>query len=110
MDLVCEAAGCAAKRRYQLSALKVSLYSHGICTVSFFCLVCHELSEFTVADDIAASLDNAGVATELIETPGEILEWPVGSVPPIRQFDVEVFERSSLRHLNDCFRRELSRG
>jgi hypothetical protein len=107
-ELQCDA--CKVKRTYRTSGLRVTLYDHGVCTVSFFCLSCRELTEFEVPDKVAVALDKAGVPTTIVHVPGEVLEWPAKDVLPIQEFDAEVLERSSLSHVSECFRRELLYG
>lgn len=105
--LLCHSPDCGAERTYKLTALRVSLYSHGVCAASFFCLSCKEMTEFILSDEAAMALDAAGAATTIVHTPAEVTEWPAGQVPAIQEFDVGILERSSLRHFNECAWREL---
>ena len=106
-DFTCQAGGCNAYHQYEVTQVAVSLYTHGICTLTFTCLTCGQRSEFAVPDRVALMLDEMGAPTTIIHTPDEVLEWPAREVPRLTQHDAEVFERSSLRHLEECRRREL---
>jgi hypothetical protein len=103
----CQARGCGRNHPYPLGMVAVSLYTHGVCTVAFTCHSCGERSEFPIPDNAAILLDERGAPTTIVHTPDEVLEWPAPAVAPITTHDVEVFERSSLRHLEECRRREL---
>jgi hypothetical protein len=106
-NFTCMADACGAWHQYEVKQIAVSLYTHGICTLAFTCLTCGERSEFAVFDRVAIMLDEMGAPTTIVHTPDEVLEWPAREVPRLTQHDAEVFERSSLRHLEECRRREL---
>lgn len=105
--MICQAPDCDAQCHYPPTAVKVSLYTHGVCSLSFVCKTCGETSEVTIPDRLAIALDAQGCPTTIVHTPDEVLEWPRIEVPAIDSFDVAVFERSSHAHFEECVRREL---
>lgn len=98
---------CSAKHSYLIAEINVRLYTHGVCALAFICRSCRQRTEFAVPDRVALLLDERGAPTTIVRTPDEVLEWPAPAVPPLTTHDVEVLERSSLRHLEECRLREL---
>lgn len=107
LPLTCLGPDCQAQRLYRYDAVHLYLYTHGVCTIAFFCLSCKEQSEFAIPDTAAIDLDSKGVPSTIVHTPAEILEWPQVNVPPIQEYDVGIWERTSLSHFHDCVVREL---
>lgn len=107
--LRCQNPECRVQAAYQSSALRISLYTHGVCTISFFCPSCMEQSEFPVPDRVAIELDRQGVAATVVHTPQEVLERPGPEVPPLAEAEAGLFERSSLEYFNERVYRELLR-
>jgi hypothetical protein len=98
---------CSAVRSYVWKSMRVSLYGHGVCTVSFTCTACGRDTEVEVPDQVAIDLDRKGVPTTVVPVPEEVFERPAAEVPAIQAFDVELLERSSIEHFNERFRVEL---
>lgn len=107
VTLSCMNDDCGERNHYAVQNVRVLLYNHGVCALSFTCPKCGERTEFGVPDSVALQLDRSGAPTTVVKVPEEVFEWPEPGVPPITESDAGIMERSTQAHFEDCVRREL---
>ena len=100
---------CRARNEYLPSGLALTLYTHGVVVMRFFCLSCRELNAQQVADEVAEHLGDAGVASTIVVTPDEVLEWPPLDLPAICETDCRQLERLTTDVFNRWMEHEAQR-
>lgn len=95
---VCDYCGNGAV--YRPSGISMTLYTHGVIVMEFFCVVCRLENHRVINVDLGQHLELVGVVTTIVHTPGELLEHPPADAPPIGAEDVDRIESMSLDVFN----------
>lgn len=97
---------CGTGAVYKPSAIRLTLYTHGVVVMEFFCIMCRLENHRIIDVDLGQHLELAGVVTTIVHTPGELLEHPPEGSPPVTDLDVDRIESMSL----DVFNRLMEAG
>jgi hypothetical protein len=105
-------AACAACR--ETSSLRLpqschlTLYTHGVMALRFFCLHCRELTSARISDvDFARRLTETGVATTIVRVPEEMFEHPPEGTRNVTEVECRYWESVPLQSVNEARAREL---
>lgn len=93
---------CALLGDMRPGAGRITLYSHGVVSLEFFCVHCHEYNRTPIHAGLAEALTDIGVPTDVVAVPAEMYEHPLeGAARPIATIECAHLERYSL----DLFQR-----
>ena len=89
-------------------ACRLTLYTHGLMILRFFCLHCHELVTVPLKSvDFAQAMSDAGVPTDVVRVPDEVLEHPSPDKLPINVQECRYLENVPLSYFQAQTIREL---
>jgi hypothetical protein len=105
ITVVCD--HCGAGAVYKPSAIAVTIYTHGVIVMEFFCVKCREENRRVIGMDLAEHLALVGVQATVVRTPLELMEHPSPDTPPITEVEVELFADRGLETFNRLLRFEV---
>lgn len=106
--MILECSRCREHGTYVAKATRLTLFTHGLMVLRFFCVHCYELDyQVLKSSAFADQLTQLGVPTTVVRTPMEMFEHPDANVPAITQGHCTGMERLSLEVFNRVLEREL---
>jgi hypothetical protein len=106
--MVLQCSLCRETGTYVVAATRLTLFTHGLMVLQFFCVHCYELDRQELGDPTFADrLTQMGVPTTVVRVPMECFEHPDATVPCITKGHVAGMERLSLEVFNRVVDREL---
>lgn len=106
--MILECSLCRENGTYVPKATRLTLFTHGLIVLRFFCVHCYDLDRQVVRSSaFADQLTQLGVPTTVVRTPMEMFEHPEATVPAITMGHVMLVERASLKVFNQLLVQEL---
>jgi hypothetical protein len=106
--MILECSLCRENGTYVPKATRLTLFTHGLMVLRFFCVHCYEMDHQVLRTSaFADQLTQLGVPTTVVRTPMELFEHPDPKVPAITKGHCTGMERLSLEMFNRVVDREL---
>lgn len=78
---------CKSRGAMRPGAGKITLYSHGVICLEYFCSQCREYNRVAIPVLLAEALTRAGIPTIVVMVPAEMSEHPPEGTRPIAEVE-----------------------